>query len=57
MTRSVSIRTRITLGSAAVALAVIGISIVGIRINAAFTLIHREPEFLSWFATRTAKSR
>jgi signal transduction histidine kinase len=38
MRRSLSIRTRITLGSAAVALAVIGVAIVGIRINAESTL-------------------
>jgi two-component system OmpR family sensor kinase len=38
MKRSFSIRTRITLGSAAVAIVVIGIAIVGIRINAESTL-------------------
>jgi two-component system OmpR family sensor kinase len=38
MRRSLSIRTRITLGSAAVALVVIGVAIVGIRINAESTL-------------------
>jgi two-component system, OmpR family, sensor kinase len=38
MKRSFSIRTRITLGSAAVAIMVIGIAIVGIRINAESTL-------------------
>jgi two-component system OmpR family sensor kinase len=38
MRRSPSIRTRITLGSAAVALIVIAIAIVGIRINAESTL-------------------
>lgn len=38
MRRSLSIRTRITLGSAAVALIVIALAIVGIRINAESTL-------------------
>ena len=38
MRRTLSIRTRITLGSAAVAVVVIGIAIFGIRINAASTL-------------------
>jgi two-component system OmpR family sensor kinase len=38
MRRSLSIRTRITLGSAAVALVVIAIAIVGIRVNAESTL-------------------
>jgi two-component system, OmpR family, sensor kinase len=38
MRRSLSIRTRITLGSAAVAIVVIGIAIVGIRVNAESTL-------------------
>jgi signal transduction histidine kinase len=38
MRRSLSIRTRITLGSAAVAIVVIVIAIIGIRVNAASTL-------------------
>jgi two-component system, OmpR family, sensor kinase len=38
MRRSLSIRTRITLGSAAVAVVVVGIAIAGIRINAESTL-------------------
>jgi two-component system OmpR family sensor kinase len=38
VTRSLSIRTRITLGSAAVAIVVVSIAIVGVRLNAESTL-------------------